>query len=72
MNEFRVSRSAFRPSECILNMLSTKPGVVHLHSIVRYLYDKCKCSVAFVTYIQISRNTFYGLFGLRVHLDTSV
>ena len=30
----------FHPSECILNMLPAKPGVVPLHSIVRYLYEK--------------------------------
>ena len=72
MNEFRVSRSAFHPSECILTMLSTKPIVVPLHSIVRYLYEKlhvlsCTCNI----YIDI-KEYFYGLFELRVYLDTSV
>ena len=39
MSEFRNIRRPFHSSECILYMLSTKPEVVLLHTIVRCLYE---------------------------------
>ena len=40
MNEFTVNSSGFLSPECILKTQLTKPGVVPLHSIVRYLHAR--------------------------------
>ena len=38
-------------------------------TMISYPYEAVQISI---NSEEISRNTFYGLFGLRVHLDTSV